>query len=93
MYININFKTKNEYTGGNADTLAKSGFSSQFWMTYKQAQEMGYQVRKGSEGTRLMKVIEKEVKNKITGKLEKKLLPKRFTVFNMDQMDKIEVAA
>lgn len=86
----INFKTKNAYTGQNVDILASTDFGSVYWMTYKQAQEMGYQVRKGSEGTRLMKVIEKEVKNKITGKLEKKKLPKYFTVFNMDQMDKIE---
>lgn len=89
----INFKTKNSYTGQNVEILAGSSFTSQFWMTYRQAQEMGYQVRKGSEGTRLMKVIEKEVKNKLTGKLEKKKLPKYFTVFNMDQMDKIEEAA
>lgn len=89
----INFKTKKAYSGQNIDILAGSGFANQFWMTYRQAQEMGYQVRKGSEGTRLMKVIEKEVKNKLTGKLEKKKLPKYFTVFNMDQMEKIEEAA
>lgn len=86
----INFKTKKPYTGGNVATLESAGFVSPYWMTYRQAQEMGYQVRKGSEGERLIKVVEKEVKNKTTGKLEKKKVAKGFTVFNLEQMDKIE---
>lgn len=89
-----NFKTKKAYSGQNIATLwdakVMGGFDSEYWMTYKQAQEMGFQVRKGSEGTRLMKVVEKEVLNKVTGKLEKKKLPKTFVVFNMSQMDQIE---
>ena len=89
----INFKTKNTYSGGNVALLLEAGFTSPYWMTYRQAQEMGYQVRKSSEGTRLIKVLEKEVRNKTTGKLEKKKVAKGFTVFNLEQMDKIEESA
>ena len=86
----INFKTKKAYSGQNVATLMAAGFSSEYWMTYRQAQELGYQVRKGSTGERLMKVVEKEILNKRTGKLEKKKLPKTFVVFNLEQMDLIE---
>mgnify|MGYP000433392146 CR=1 FL=1 len=86
----FNFKTKKAYSGQNVATLMGAGFTSEYWMTYKQAQEMGYQVRRGSTGERLMKVVEKEVLNKKTGKLEKKKLPKTFVVFNMEQMDLID---
>lgn len=86
----FNFKTKKAYSGNNVDALMLAGFESEYWMTYRQAQEMGYQVMKGQKGTKLIKIVEKEVINKETGKKQKKKVPVPFTVFNMEQMQKIE---
>ena len=60
----INFKTKIAYTNTNAQKLADSGFSNRNWMTFNQAREMGYTVNKGEQGTQLLRVVEKKVKNK-----------------------------
>lgn len=92
----INFKTKIAYTNTNAQKLADSGFANPNWMTFNQAREMGYKINKGESGTQLLRVVEKKVKNKETGKLEKKKVAKAFYVFNLEQMTKItetEVAA
>jgi|SRR5690554_6116817 len=47
----INAETGKEYQGGNALKLALKGFSDPRWMTYKQAQAAGYQVRSGEKST------------------------------------------
>jgi antirestriction protein ArdC len=39
------------YRGINIVSLLCSGYSSNGWCTYKQAQELGYQVRKGEKGS------------------------------------------
>jgi len=85
----INFVTGKPYTGENAMILAESGFSDQRFMTFNQARSCGRKVLKGSKGIQLMRVIEKEVRNEKTGKLEKKKLPKRFTVFNVAQTEEV----
>ena len=87
----INFKTKVEYTASNARTLASSGFANPYFMTFNQAREMGYKINKGSEGTQLKRVVEIKEKNKKTGKIEKKKIAKKFYVFNLTQMTKVEV--
>jgi antirestriction protein ArdC len=52
-----NAKTGNRYNGVNIAYLMvssiKQGFSDPRWMTYKQAQEEGYQVKQGEHGTRI----------------------------------------
>lgn len=85
----INFKTQIAYTNTNATKLASSGFANPNWMTFNQAREMGYKVNKGESGTQLLRVVEKKVKNKDTGKIEKKKVAKAFYVFNLEQMTKI----
>ncbi len=50
-----NFSTGTAYSGINIMLLwcsaAKQGFQDERWLTYKQAQELGGQVRKGEHGT------------------------------------------
>lgn len=89
----INFMTKKEYTNTNAETLMEAGYDNQYWMTFKQAAEMGYKVNKGEKGTQLVRVIEKEEIDKETKKKEKKKILKKFYVFNMEQMTKLAEAA
>ena len=86
----INFKTKQEYTNTNAEILANSEFTSPYWLTFKQALELGMVVIKGESGTELKRVVIKKVKNKETGKIEEKKLLKRFYVFNLEQIKKRE---
>ena len=86
----INFKTKQEYTNTNAEILSSSGYESPYWMTFKQALELGMVVIKGESGTELKRVVIKKVKNKETGEIEEKKLLKRFYVFNLEQIKKRE---
>lgn len=66
------------------------GFASPFWMTYKQAQELGAHVRKGARGSLVVYA------NTITrteegenGSEEERTIPfmKGYTVFNVEQID------
>ena len=68
------------------------GFTSSAWLTYKQAQAMGGQVRKGEKGTRIVfwKIIEKDAPEGTDGKPDTFAMMKHYTVFNLDQIDGIE---
>ncbi len=89
----INYVTGNTYSGQNIDALAEAGFSSEYWATYNQWMEAGFQVQKGQSGTTLMRVVEVKRKDKVTGEEKKIKVPKYFNVFNQEQVAKIEVAA
>ena len=70
---------------------ARNGFSSNEWLTYKQAGQLGGNVRKGEKGTRItfFKTIEKDGEK---GDKETKIIPilRTYTVFNLDQCEGIE---
>jgi antirestriction protein ArdC len=57
MAMPFNPTTEKSYRGGNAVHLLATGtlrgYEDPRWMTYKQAQEEGWQVRKGEKGTRI----------------------------------------
>ena len=68
----------------------EGGFASPFWMTYKQAQELGAHVRKGERGSLVVYA------NTITrseeaedGSAEERVIPfmKGYTVFNVEQIE------
>lgn len=88
------------YKGGNKIRLLLSaydkGYKDNRWMTFKQAKEAGYNIRKGSVGTMcekwiFSKVVERE--NPDTKKIEKVVVKLKrpivnyFTVFNAEQID------
>lgn len=50
-FLPINPTTGKRYKGINAIQLMSEGFADQRWMTYKQAEGVGAQVRKGEKGT------------------------------------------
>ena len=87
----VNFITGVAYSGKNQMELLESGFSDLRFLTFNQARKAGLKVKKGSKGIPLVRIVVKEVMNPKTGKLEKKKLPKGFTVFNISQTE--EVAA
>ncbi|HHE3712872.1 TPA: zincin-like metallopeptidase domain-containing protein [Pasteurella multocida] len=56
-----NVSTGKSYRGANVINLASSGYGDPRWMTYKQAQEVGAQVKKGEKGTKVQYWIFEEM--------------------------------
>lgn len=85
-----NFATGAAYSGMNIMLLwcsaSKQGFSDSRWMTYKQAQAAGGQVRKGEHGTTAIFYTTLEKEND-AGDVEQIPMLKTFTVFNVQQID------
>jgi len=54
----INGVTNNGYRGVNRILLALQNRSSNIWLTFGQAKDAGYMVRKGEKGTPIVKVVE-----------------------------------
>lgn len=79
------------YRGVNILTLFCSPYQSRGWATYKQAQELGYQVRKGEKATPI-------VFWKFPSKAEKLANPdaapfaRLYSVFNVEQLDGVPAA-
>lgn len=68
-------------------TAAEKGYRSAYWFTYRQAQELGGQVRKGEKGTTVVKFGTVEREDEETGEEKKIPYLKGYTVFNADQID------
>lgn len=86
-----NAVTGREYSGINNILLSMTNYSSNQWLTYKQATEAGGQVRKGEQGTAiiLFKPLRIEDKNATPDTGTGKIIPlmRTFTVFNTQQID------
>tara|TARA_R100001460_G_scaffold63209_1_gene103452 strand:- start:4811 stop:5107 length:297 start_codon:yes stop_codon:yes gene_type:complete len=78
-----NATTGREYTEGNILRLLDSPFLDQRWATFKQWKDAGYKVMKGSKGTELIKIVSVTDKNDPE---KKKSVPRRFFVFNIEQV-------
>lgn len=98
----VNAVTNSPYRGGNVIRLGfsayRNGFKDRRWMTFKQAQDKGYKIKKGSKGTSIEYFDIKElVPEQVAGKTkegeEVKLEPrniafvKTYVVFNGDQIE------
>lgn len=85
-----NYSTGAAYSGMNIMLLWSSashqGFSDSRWMTYKQAQAEGGQVRKGEHGTTAIFYSTLEREND-AGEIDYIPMLKTFTVFNVEQID------
>lgn len=85
-----NYATGTAYSGMNIMLLwgsaSEQGFNDSRWMTYKQAQAEGGQVRKGEHGTTAIfyATLEKESED---GEIVQIPMLKTFTVFNVQQID------
>ena len=69
------------------------GYAASTWMTYKQAAELGGQVRKGerSEMVVFFKMLTKEEPNAATNSIDEKRIPmlREYSVFNVEQIDNL----
>ena len=85
-----NYATGTAYSGMNIMLLwssaSEQGFSDSRWMTYKQAQAEGGQVRKGVHGTTAIFYSTLEKEND-AGEIDYIPMLKTFVVFNVEQID------
>jgi len=86
-----NAKTGRPYNGINFFVLSMSKFSDPRWMTYNQARELGGLVRKGEKSTPIVfwTIIKKD--EAATGKEKSFPVLKYFNVFNVEQIDGLEL--
>lgn len=84
---------KRYYNGINFIQLSMMPGSTHNWVTYKQAQSVGAQVRKGSKGVQVIYFSPLEVKDKVSDEIKKIPMLKTYTVFNADQVDGLELPA
>ncbi|KFG89884.1 Antirepressor [Sphingobium herbicidovorans NBRC 16415] len=95
-----NAGTGRRYSGINVlilwHRLFEQGYGSQRWLTYRQAQALGGNVRKGEQGTTVCyadRFTPKDGENipiGPDGEPRRIAFLKRFTVFNLDQCDGLE---
>ncbi len=92
-----NLISMKDYRGINVFMLACMPFSSQYWMTFKQCQEKGGQVKKGSKSTPVVfwKWLDRmesdsDDADAPTGNGKIPML-RYYNVFNLDQINGIEV--
>ena len=74
-------------------TAHAAGYSSPYWVTFKQAKERGGSVRKGEKGTQIVlwKPVKKTEQDEGGEDVERRYLILRyFTVFNVEQCDDVE---
>ena len=90
-----NLRTLKVYRGINVWILMSAGYSSPYFLTFKQAQELGGNVRKGEKGLPVVfwKFGEYEQDNQDTGKAKKhdSVMVRYYTVFNAVQCENLQV--
>jgi len=94
--LHYNASTGKPYGGINQVLLGMLAYTDPRWLTYKQAEALGVQVRKGEHGTRIVKMIEVDRRKAEAGGKDqetlaeeggKALVMKAYTVFNASQID------
>lgn len=88
-----NLKSGKAYRGINVLLLSFSEFSSPYWLTFKQALDLGGNVKKGEKGTTVVFWKKLRIEDKDSGKQKTIPLLRYFTVFNADQCEGLAVPA
>jgi len=99
----FNPTTERSYRGGNAIHLMatgmRQGYDDPRWMTYKQAADRGWQVRRGEKGTQIefweVKAVPKDQRQPDSGSGDQaehdrpgtRLIHRVYTVFNAKQIE------
>jgi antirestriction protein ArdC len=90
-----NFVSRRQYQGINLLLLTMSEFGSPYWLTFRQAKELGGYIKSSEHGTPVIfwKLIERVEENTKEGeKTVKRYLPclQYYTVFNLDQTEGVK---
>ncbi|HET6844830.1 MAG TPA: ArdC-like ssDNA-binding domain-containing protein [Candidatus Angelobacter sp.] len=84
-----NFITTKPYRGINVLLLASQGYSSPYWLTYKQAAERGAHVRKGEKSTPIVfwnvQQTEKPSADGEGVEHDRRFMLRYYSVFNLEQ--------
>ena len=88
-----NLVTKREYRGINVFMLSMMGYTSPYFLSFKQIQALGGKVKKGEHGTpvvfwKWLDVTDKQKDG--TNKAKKIPFLRYYTVFNVDQTENID---
>jgi antirestriction protein ArdC len=90
-----NHSTGRSYSGVNVMNLAWAQMngerSTSLWLTYKQAQGLGGQVRKGERGTKVLILKPVTRKRPKEGQDSSYMMARSATVFNLDQIDGLDL--
>jgi antirestriction protein ArdC len=89
-----NAATNRPYSGCNVVLLwmaANAGYRTPRYLTFKQALELGGNVRKGQHGTKVYFVKQLQVADRNSEEGETRIVPmmREYTVFNVDQCEKL----
>ncbi len=104
LSLQANPVSETTFTGANQIRLAMRGYNDSRWMTYRQAQEQGYQVKRGEKSTRINFYSPYRLVNKLDENKQPVLGPdgnpekervnkpycKYYSVFNGSQIEGIE---
>ena len=99
-----NYRTGAPYRGINILLLRGAPYASNYWLTFKQTQELGGTVRKGEKGTQIVfwKKLDRETNEskpapptKSKGEAEDgaRFMSRTYTVFNVEQCDGLTTLA
>lgn len=84
----FNIASGKAYRGINIISLLCSGYSSNAWCTYRQAQELGYQVRKGEKASPVVFwKFPNKAKAEETAEERRAPFARFYSVFNIEQLD------
>lgn len=90
----MNAATVRPYHGGNIVALWATAqlrsFTSNGWVTFRQAVDAGAVVRKGEKATPVYYFTSREKTNKETGEVETFWFARGYSVFNLDQLSDLE---
>jgi antirestriction protein ArdC len=90
-----NLETGKRYRGINVFLLGltawERGYSSDYWMTFKQARDKDAQVKKGEKGSLVTFFKMYATKDKTTGEDVTIPMLKHYTAFNLEQIDGIKI--
>jgi antirestriction protein ArdC len=85
-----NLVSKKTYRGINFFLLSLTGYGSQYWLTYRQAQALGGNVRKGEHGTKIVFwKFDKYETEAADGEAEERTsaILRYYVVFNLEQTE------
>ena len=85
----VNLKTGHQYRGVNVILLVSAGYSSRFWLSFKQAQTLGGHVRRGERGWPVIFWKRIEITDSKTGGPKEIPMLRFYRIFNVDQCEGI----
>lgn len=90
-----NYASRKAYRGINWLLLSLSQYSAPFWLTYRQAAELGGTVKKGERGTQVVfwSFVKSKTEKKANGEAKVFAFAKYYIVFNVEQCENVGYVA